>query len=98
MPRAHKAAARRADGLSPGAADAAGSVREVAAGVDDYLWVRGKAIFTAMKKLLFLGACLVALASQPVMAQTGNAEVVVVRLEESLRRVYVSVTRADGKS
>lgn len=51
-----------------------------------------------MKKLLFLGACLVALASQPVMAQTGNAEVVVVRLEESLRRVYVSVTRADGKS
>ena len=33
----------------------------------------------AMKKLLFLGACLVALASQPVMAQTGGPEVVVAR-------------------
>jgi hypothetical protein len=30
-----------------------------------------------MKKLLFLGACLVALASQPVMAQTGSDVVVV---------------------
>jgi hypothetical protein len=36
-----------------------------------------------MKKLLFLGACLVALASQPVMAQTGGAEseVTVVQVE-----------------
>jgi hypothetical protein len=30
-----------------------------------------------MKKLLFLGACLVALASQPIMAQTGSDVVVV---------------------
>lgn len=37
-----------------------------------------------MKKLLFLGACLVSLASQPVMAQVGGADVVTVRvLEES---------------
>jgi hypothetical protein len=37
----------------------------------------------AMKKLLFLGACLVALASQPVMAQTSGPDVVIVRVEES---------------
>jgi len=51
-----------------------------------------------MKKLFFLGACLVALASQPVMAQTGGAEVLVVRITEALRRVNVSITRPDGKS
>jgi hypothetical protein len=36
-----------------------------------------------MKKLLFLGACLVALASQPVMAQTGGPAVVVVQIYQS---------------
>jgi hypothetical protein len=38
-----------------------------------------------MKKLLFLGACLVALASSPVMAQTGGADVVTVRVVEEVR-------------
>lgn len=37
-----------------------------------------------MKKLFFIGACLVALASQPVLAQTGGADVVVVQLKESV--------------
>lgn len=41
-----------------------------------------KAYFAAMKKLLFLGACLVALASQPVVAQTGGTEVAVVQMTE----------------
>lgn len=36
-----------------------------------------------MKKLLFLGACLVALASQPVMAQTDGPEVIVVQTYQS---------------
>jgi len=35
-----------------------------------------------MKKLLFLGACLLAFASQPVMAQTTGPDVVIVRVEE----------------
>jgi hypothetical protein len=35
-----------------------------------------------MKKLLFLGACLLALALQPVKAQTGGSDVVVVRVDE----------------
>jgi hypothetical protein len=39
--------------------------------------------FAAMKKLLFLVAYLVALASQPVMAQTGGPSVVVVQLYQS---------------
>jgi hypothetical protein len=34
-----------------------------------------------MKKILFWGACLVALASQPVLAQTSGSEVVVVQVE-----------------
>jgi hypothetical protein len=51
-----------------------------------------------MKKLLFLGACLVALASSPVMAQTGGTDVVVVRITEEAVTVYVSVTQADGRS
>jgi hypothetical protein len=40
----------------------------------------GGGIFAAMKKLLFLGACLVALASQPVMAQTAGPSIVVVQV------------------
>ncbi len=51
-----------------------------------------------MKKLLFLGACLVALASQPVMAQAGGSEVAVVRITEYVTTIHVSVTRAEGKS
>jgi hypothetical protein len=38
----------------------------------------GADIFAAMKKLIFLGACLVALTSQPVLAQTDGADVVVI--------------------
>jgi hypothetical protein len=61
--------------------------------------MRGKAIFTAMKKLLFLGACLVALASQPALAQTGGADVVVVRFSyEGTARVHAFITRGAGKT
>jgi hypothetical protein len=51
-----------------------------------------------MKKLLFLGTCLVALASQPAVAQAGGAEVAVVRITEYVTTVHVSVTRGEGKS
>ena len=51
-----------------------------------------------MKKLILLGACLVALASQPVNAQTSGPEVAVVRITEGVRRVNVSITHPDGKS
>jgi hypothetical protein len=44
--------------------------------------VRSSSLVT-MKKLLFFGVCLVALASQPVMAQTTGPDVVIVRVEES---------------
>jgi hypothetical protein len=46
-----------------------------------------------MKKLLFLGACLVAFAAQPVMAQSGGAEVVVVRILNNL-----VIVRPGGKT
>jgi hypothetical protein len=36
-----------------------------------------------MKKLFFLGACLVALASSPVMAQTGTPDIVVMQVRET---------------
>ena len=52
----------------------------------------------AMKKLFFLGACLVALASSPAMAQTGGADIVVVRITEYSSTVYVSVTKEEGRS
>jgi hypothetical protein len=38
-----------------------------------------------MKKLLFLGACLVALALQPVTAQTGGTDVVTVQIYSGTR-------------
>jgi hypothetical protein len=47
-----------------------------------------------MKKLVFLGACLVALASSPVKAQTGGADIVVVRVMEYNGRTYLTVERA----
>jgi hypothetical protein len=53
-----------------------------------------------MKKLLFLGACLVALASQPVMAQTGGStdvDVTVVRVTASYVRTHVTVTRPGAR-
>jgi hypothetical protein len=48
-----------------------------------------------MKRLLFLGACLVALASQPVMAQTVEPDVVVVKVREN-DGVYLEITIARG--
>jgi hypothetical protein len=58
----------------------------------------GLNIFAAMKKLFFTGACLVALASSPVLAQTGGAELVVVRVLEDPRSIYVSITTPDGQT
>jgi hypothetical protein len=49
-----------------------------------------------MKKLLFLGACLVALASQPARAQAGGADVVVVRVQETAGRFVIA--RPGGKT
>jgi len=46
-----------------------------------------------MKKLLFLGACLVALASSPVMAQTGGADIVIVRVAEYSSNTHLTVER-----
>lgn len=53
-----------------------------------------------MKKLFFLGACLVALASQPVMAQTGGPSVVVVSIRyggDSPELGHLLINR-DGKN
>jgi hypothetical protein len=52
-----------------------------------------------MKKLLFLGACLVALASQPVMAQTSGSDVVLVRFSRtSTGNLRTAITRGEGKT
>ncbi|MGI4884261.1 MAG: hypothetical protein ACRYFR_04810 [Janthinobacterium lividum] len=51
-----------------------------------------------MKKLFFFGACLVALASSPAMAQTGGADVVVVRTTDSYGSLHVVVTHGEGKT
>jgi hypothetical protein len=53
--------------------------------------------FVAMKKLLFLRACLVALASQPVMAQTGGADVVVVKVLEGGTSTELYIARPGSK-
>ena len=53
-----------------------------------------------MKKLLFLGACLVALASQPVMAQTGvvpSVAVVSIWYPGDGNQPYLQIDR-DGKT
>jgi hypothetical protein len=50
-----------------------------------------------MKKLLLLGACLVALASSPVMAQTGP-NVVVVRVTDGLVASQMVIVRGPGKN
>jgi hypothetical protein len=59
---------------------------------------RDGTIFAAMKKALFLGACLVGLASQPVMAQTSGPDVVVVRVYEYSSRLQITVSRGEGKT
>jgi hypothetical protein len=50
-----------------------------------------------MKKLFFLWACLVALASSPVMAQTGVVETVVVTVENDIG-LHIVISRGPGKS
>jgi hypothetical protein len=51
-----------------------------------------------MKKLLFLGAFLVALASQPVMAQTAGPDVVVVQAYFPVGTGRVVISRGPGKT
>jgi threonine dehydrogenase-like Zn-dependent dehydrogenase len=51
-----------------------------------------------MKKLLLLGACLVALASQPVMAQTGGADVVIVKVHEVAGTLRIAISHGEGKT
>ncbi len=56
-------------------------------------------IFVAMKKVLFLGACLVALASSPVIAQTAGPQVVVVRVNDGGGLgSHLVIVRGEGKS
>ena len=59
----------------------------------------GGTIFAAMKKILFLGACLVALASQPVKAQTSKPEIVVVQVYTTGIGVgHVAITRGQDQT
>ena len=51
-----------------------------------------------MKKLLFLGACLLALSSSPVRAQTGGSDVVVVRLVDGLPSSQLVIVRGPGQN
>jgi hypothetical protein len=55
-------------------------------------------IFAAMKKLIFLGACLVALTSQPVLAQTGGAGVVIMRVYEGSGQTRVVLAYGGNKT
>jgi opacity protein-like surface antigen len=50
-----------------------------------------------MKKLFFLGACLVALASQPVIAQTAAADIVVVKVSEGSGYLNFDIARPGSK-
>jgi hypothetical protein len=50
-----------------------------------------------MKKLLFLGACFVALASQPVLAQA-SPDVVVVRVADGTYGSQLVIVRGPGKN
>ncbi|MVN78084.1 hypothetical protein GO988_17275 [Hymenobacter sp. HMF4947] len=47
-----------------------------------------------MKKLIFFGAYLLSLTSQPVMAQTGGADIVVVRVAEVIGHIHLTIERA----
>lgn len=49
-----------------------------------------------MKKLIFLGGCLWALAAQPAQAQTGKADIVVVKVLESRLGTRIVVARSWG--
>jgi hypothetical protein len=50
-----------------------------------------------MKKLLFLGACLVALASAPVKAQTGEPDIVVVKMTDGYYQPTIFDIARPGK-
>lgn len=54
--------------------------------------------FAAMKKLLFLGLCLVALASQPVRAQASGSDIVTVRISAGVGRIYIATSTGLGKT
>lgn len=51
-----------------------------------------------MKKLFFIGACLLALGSTPVLAQTGGLDVVVVRVVFNGARLVMAVSHGEGKT
>jgi hypothetical protein len=51
-----------------------------------------------MKKLFFLGACLVALSSSPVMAQTSGPDVVVMKVYERAGTLRIAVSHGEGKT
>ncbi|MGI4735569.1 MAG: hypothetical protein ACRYG7_10360 [Janthinobacterium lividum] len=52
-----------------------------------------------MKKLLFLGACLMVLASQPVMAQTGEPDVVIMEVSyASFSTLRIVTSHGEGKT
>jgi hypothetical protein len=50
-----------------------------------------------MKKLLYVGACLLALASVPASAQTGSTDVVVVKVTEAYDYLLLDIARAGVK-
>lgn len=50
-----------------------------------------------MKKLLYIGACLMALASLPAAAQTGTTDVVVVKVTEAYDYLLLDIARAGAK-
>jgi hypothetical protein len=50
-----------------------------------------------MKKLIFLGACLIALSSKPVMAQTAATDVVVVKVSEGSGYLQFDIARPSSK-
>lgn len=66
--------------------------------LDHLICASGTGVYLgAMKKKFFLGACLVALASSPAMAQVGVAETVVVTVENNVG-LHVVISRGPGKS
>jgi hypothetical protein len=90
---------RHTDGPSAGTSDARGGRRQGSHCKLHATSHQGKAIFVAMKKFFFLGACLVALASSPVKAQTIKPEVIVVQVYSTgIGTGHVAVTRGEDKT
>lgn len=50
-----------------------------------------------MKKLFFIGACLLALVSTPVMAQTSGTDIIVVKVYESNGLLELDIARPSSK-